>query len=413
VSKGDYKVYGYRWVVLLAFMFINITIQMLWICFAAISSSAEQFYGVSDLEIGLLAMIFMVVYVFVGVPASWIIDTFGFKRGVGFGAVLMAIFGLLRGFFSYDYNHVLIFTIGLAVAQPFLLNSFSKVAALWFSLEERATAIGLVTLASFSGTAIGLALTPSLLGSMDIPAIQILYGGIAAFSTLVFLVLAKDKPLTPPCPPEYEERALMFDGLKQILKQKEFYLVLVVFFIGFGVFNGVLTWIEGILLPRGFDSNQAGMAGMVILLGAIAGAVVISTLSDKFLKRKPFLLLGMICAIPGLIGITFVNSYGLLLVSAGVMGFFLMGMGPVAYQYSAEITYPAPEGTSNGLIVISGQISVVLIFIMEAMKSPEGYFTPSLLLLTGLMCLNVILIALLKESKMLSKGAPASPAVKE
>jgi hypothetical protein len=48
-----------------------------------------------------------------------------------------------------------------------------------------------------------------------------------------------------------------------------------------------------------------------------------------------------------------------------VLGFFLMSLAPVGYQYAAEITFPAPEGTSNGLINLAGQASVVFIIIVD------------------------------------------------
>ena len=38
-----YKLYPYRWVVLTVFMFVNITIQMLWIAYAPITILASDF----------------------------------------------------------------------------------------------------------------------------------------------------------------------------------------------------------------------------------------------------------------------------------------------------------------------------------------------------------------------------------
>ena len=82
-------VYRYRWVVLLSFMFVSLTMQILWICFAPITVLAADRYGVSDLQIGLLAMIFMYIYIPLSFPASWAIDTLGFKKAVSIGAVLL------------------------------------------------------------------------------------------------------------------------------------------------------------------------------------------------------------------------------------------------------------------------------------------------------------------------------------
>ena len=80
-----FTVYKYRWVVLFFFSMMQCIMQMLWITFAPITSEAAEFYQVSALQIGFLSMVFMIVYLFVSIPASWAIDTFGIRKGVGFG----------------------------------------------------------------------------------------------------------------------------------------------------------------------------------------------------------------------------------------------------------------------------------------------------------------------------------------
>jgi fucose permease len=97
MKEENFKVYGYRWVMLAVFMFIVAVNQMLWITFASITNDAVKFYGVSDLSIGLLSMIFMIVYIVISIPASWVIDTYGLRVAVGIGAALTGIFGLMRG----------------------------------------------------------------------------------------------------------------------------------------------------------------------------------------------------------------------------------------------------------------------------------------------------------------------------
>src|SRR5215210_4858440 len=128
----NYKLYSYRWVVLAVFMFINLTIQMLWITYAPITGPAAAFYGVTDLQIGLLAMSFMIAFIPLSIPVSWVIDTYGFRIAVSVGAILMGVFGVLRGLAAANYTLVLASTIALAIAQPFLLNAWTKVPANWF-----------------------------------------------------------------------------------------------------------------------------------------------------------------------------------------------------------------------------------------------------------------------------------------
>ncbi|HUM28267.1 MAG TPA: MFS transporter, partial [Anaerolineales bacterium] len=200
----QYKLYPYRWVVLAAFAFINLTIQTLWIAYAPITGPAAKFYGVTDLQIGYFAMSFMIAFVPLSIPVSWLIDTYGFRIAVSIGAILMGIFGIVRGFAGANYTLALWSTFGLAAAQPFLLNAWTKVPANWFAMEERATAVGIVTLGNLVGTALGMVLTPILLESMTIPNIQLMYGGVAAFSAVLFVLLVRETPPTPPCAPGQE-----------------------------------------------------------------------------------------------------------------------------------------------------------------------------------------------------------------
>jgi len=393
----QHRVYGYRWVVLAVVMFVNFAIQMLWIGFAPITSQADKYYGVSDLKIGILAMSFMIVFIPVSLPAAWVIDTKGFRLAVGFGSVLMAVCGIARGLAGSNYTLVLLFTIGIAIAQPFLLNSWTKMPALWFPAGERATAVGLTTLASMLGIAGGMALSPVLAKSMAIGSMQLLYGGLAAVSAVAFLLLARERPATSPGAAGEEERALMFDGLKSAIRVKPFLVILGVAFVVMGIFNGVTTWVEDIIKPRGFSSGDAGTLGAVTLVAGVIGAVVLSALSDRQGKRIRFLVLALILAIPGVLGLAFATSGWLLFVSAFVLGFFVVAILPIGMQYAAEVTYPTPEGTSNGLVQLCGQTSVVFVYVMSALKTGNGSFTASLMLAVGLLVISVFVVSRLGE----------------
>jgi MFS family permease len=352
-------------------------------------------------------MSFMIVYIFVSIPASWVIDTYGIRVAVGTGAALTGIFGLLRGLAAGSYTMVLVAQIGIAIGQPFILNAITKVAARWFPMGERATASGFGSLAMYLGILLGLVLTPYLTLAYGLSSMLLVYGIVAAIAMLVFFALVRERPPTPPCPPEQEARSLVFDGLKQTLRQRDFIVLMLVFFIGLGVFNGVTTWIENIIAPRGFTTTQAGITGGLMIAGGIVGALTLPTLSDRYRKRVPFILIALVGAIFGLAGVTYALGYWLLLVSAFALGFFLLSAGPLGFQYGAEIAYPAPEGTSNGLLLLMGQISgVVFILAMDSFKSPvTGSMTSSLLVLIGLMILSLILCTRLRESALILGSA--------
>jgi len=403
MNNAEFRVYRYRWVMLIVFMLAIAVNQMMWITFAPITIDAAHYYGVSDLKIGLLSMSFMIVYLFVSVPASWIIDTYGIRIGVGIGVVLTGVFGMMRGLVTANYQLLLLAQIGIAIGQPFLLNSVTKVSARWFPVSDRATASGLGTLAIYIGILTAMTLTPFLVNGSGVGGMLYIYGILSLAAAVIFIVFARERPLTAPCRPDQEERALAVDGLRLIFRSRDFKWLMFIFFIGLGVFNAVTTWIENILGPRGFTAEQAGITGGLMIIGGIFGAVIIPLLSDHYRKRKLFIIISLAGATLSLAGITFATGYPLLMASGAAFGFFLLSSGPIGFQYGAEVTYPVSEGTSNGFLVLMGQVSgIAFIFGMDSFKSAQtGSMTRPLVVLIVLMVLGFLGSLRLNESTFL------------
>ena len=49
--------------------------------------------------------------------------------------------------------------------------------------------------------------------------------------------------------------------------------------------------------------------------------------------------------------------YLVALACAFVFGFAVMSAGPLGFQYAAEVSHPAPEATSQGALILVGQVS--------------------------------------------------------
>jgi MFS family permease len=399
---------SYRWVVLAVFCGLNLAIQLLWIAYAPVTTAAMAWYGVSERAIGALTMSFMVAFIPMSVPASWVIDSRGFRFGVGVGAALMGVCGPLRGLAGHSYPLALAATVGMAVAQPFFLNAWTKVAALWFPPGERATAVGVITLANLVGTAVGMALTPTLVERLGFDATHLVYGVFALGCSLAFFALARERPPSPPGPPGEEARSLMLDGLKHALSQPSFVIYLGMTFVGMGVFNGVMTWIEAIVRPRGLGSEDAGLLGAIVLVAGLVGAVVISPISDRHRRRRPYLVLGFALASPAVLGLGLAQSFAELALSAAVLGFFLVSTLPVGLQYAAELTRPTPEGTSSGILQLGGQLSVVFVYAMEAARPADGSFTVPLELAAVLLMGGAVAATRLVEPSASTTTSPTS-----
>ena len=168
--------------------------------------------------------------------------------------------------------------------------------------------------------------------------------------------------------------------------------LLLLFFIGLGIFNAVSTCIDQIC--HHLTMEQTGMVGGIMLIGGILGALILPPLSDKQEKRKPFIVACIVLMLPGLIGLTVFTSFVPMLISAFIFGFFIMSAGPIGFQYGAEKSYPAPETISQGIILMVGQISGI-IFVFGVNQLGVFVAMISFIILT---MFNIFLSTRLKES---------------
>lgn len=401
---SSYKVYSYRWVILLSMLPVLAITNVFWLTFAPITDTVTKYYNVSPLKIAFLSMSYMIVYIIMALPASWLVDTKGFRISMGIGALLTAVFGLARGIWADNFQVVVAAQLGVAIGQPFLVNSITKVAAKWFPVNERATASGIATMSGYIGMILAMVLTPSLASGFGVEGTLKLYGYAAVVCFIVFIVLAKEKPESPPGPEGELVNNFSLTDIKAALRKRDFKRLFICIFIIMGIFNAIMTWIEDIVKPRGIVPSQAGLIGGVLVVAGLAGAVILPTLSDKLRKRCPFLYWPIIFTIPGFAGLTLFSDFNLLLLSAALMGFFIMGMGPVAFQYGAETAYPVAEGTSYGMLMLAGQVSGILfIYVMDLFRNgATGEMTASLALFILLMAISFFLASGLKESSLIS-----------
>jgi len=413
------KIYGYRWVVLITYMFISIAMQIQWLAHAPIARASAVFYkGQFDpnslINIDFFAMIFMIIFIIMCIPASFIIDTYGIRVGLGIGAVLGAIAAMVKGIFAANFMVVVFSQIALAIAQPFILNATTALTVRWFPFKERGTAVGLASLSQYLGIIIAMVVTPLMIVAdpklsdygAGIDTAMLVYGIMMLIAGIMTIAIIKDRPEIPP-EIESEERHKFTDGLKHIFSNRDMLLVMLIFFIGLGIFNAVSTMVDALAGSMGVNDSD-GLIGGLMLIGGIIGAIIIPILSDKYRKRKIFLIIGMIGLIPGIIGLTFAGdfastpetAYTIALVSSFIIGFFIMSAGPIGFQYAAEVSFPAPESTSQGLLLLAGQITG-MIFVAGMSMNSNKYLHTFMIVFVFLSVFTLIITFFLNESPMI------------
>lgn len=399
MSKKEPEVSSYRWIVLVLFMFANITMQMLWITYASITKViAPAYYNTTEDMILLFSLVFMIAYIPMTLIASWVIDNYSFKWGAGIGAILAAVFGFLRFIAGSNYELALAFQIGIAVGQPFLLNSITKLSGNWFPDTEKTTATGLSLISQFIGILLGMFISPFLVFNGDLTILLLVYGILALASGVLFIVFVKDKPPTPPSEEATIEKVFNFKGIKDLFTNKYFLILVIVFLIGLGTFNMITSYVDLIFQPRGYTAENAGIIGAIMLLGGIIGCIVMSALSDKFQKRKILIIISVAITTVSLGILTFASDIILVYLFSFLLGFGILSAGPVALEYAVEVTSPVPEASSNGILMMVGQVGGIAFIVgLVDLTLPNGDYFPALIILTILAIVLLVASFFLKD----------------
>jgi FLVCR family MFS transporter 7 len=402
--KNTITVSPYRWVILLSIMPIIISTEMMWLSLAPISSLAESYYHVDSMSIAILSMSYMIMFILFSIPASWVIDKYGYRHSLILGAILTSVFGLTRAIFSDNFTVVMVSQFIIAIGQPFLLNISTKVPANWFPIHERSTAAGILTMAQYIGFAVPMILSPLIAEASGIPEVLKIFAIVAIISAIISIVFTKEKPAIAPPGSITGSEDFGISHIKSLFANKAYLLVLLVCFISMGIFNAILTLIESILMPRGITSLEAGVIGAIFVVAGIIGAVVLPILSDKLGVRTPLFACAISVLVPLFLGLTFVSSFIFVCVIAGFTGFVIMGVAPVLFQYGSEVAYPIKEGTSLGVILLMGQISgAVFVFGFEAVSGSSGSVILPMLFIVVITALEVPFTLRMKESALVNK----------
>jgi predicted MFS family arabinose efflux permease len=345
---------GRRWRVLGAYILVLAVSQMLWLNFAPLISLIERRYSVSALTAGLLILVFPLLYIAASLPAGALTDARGYRASVGCGAIVMAAFSCLR-VFDQRFAFLLAGQIGIALAQPFVVNGISKLGADWFDEEQAVLATGLGTMGMFLGMAIGMAATPALVEAAGFRATMIVCAAVTVVATIVFAIVVHPNPRAAPTPPG------PVAGFGPLLKSRDQLIFYAISFLGIGVFNGLTTWLEPILAPQGIEPRRAGLVGGTLIIGGIVGAVVIPALSERLRRRRPLLIVCAAGSVVTLYPLCTLRSYPLVLAAAALHGFFLMPAVALLLDMCAETAGARRAGASTALLMLAGNLGGVMV----------------------------------------------------
>ncbi|XP_046878199.1 feline leukemia virus subgroup C receptor-related protein 1 [Hypomesus transpacificus] len=412
------KLYSRRFAVLAVFSLYSLVNAFQWIQYSIISNIFTHFYGVTSDKIDLLSIVYMVTYVPLIFPASWLLDKKGLKLAALIGAGLNCIGAWMKcasvrpDLFGVTMTAQII----CSVAQVFILGLPSRIASVWFGPKEVSTACATAVLGNQLGTAIGFLLPPVLVpntaDNLELMAqnISIMFYGTAAVSTLLFILTVIVMKDHPPIPPSHAQ-AVLPDGppedysykrsIVNLFRNKAFILLLVSYGIMTGSFYSVSTLLNQMIMSC-YENQElnAGRIGLTLVAAGIVGSIICGLWLDYSKAFKMTTLLVYVFSFMGMLVFTFtldLNNIYIVFVNAGVLGFFMTGYLPLGFEFGVEITYPESEGTSSGLLNAFAQVFGIIFTLIQGRLTTDYNPVYGNLFLCAWMLLGIFLTALIKS----------------
>ncbi|XP_061668425.1 feline leukemia virus subgroup C receptor-related protein 1 isoform X2 [Syngnathoides biaculeatus] len=359
VQRLETKLYWHRFLVLAVFSLYSLVNAFQWIQYGILANVFTRFYQVGNDKVDWLSIVYMLAYVPLIFPATWLLD----RRGLRLTALLGS---------------------GLNCAGAWL-----KCASVGQDLYGATAVLG-----NQLGVAIGFLLPPVLVPNtpddvaLTAHNISVMFYGTAAVSTLLFvltIIVMKDRPPLPPS----QAQAVLPDGpsedysyrrsILNLMKNKAFILLLISYGITTGSFYSVSTILNQMIMAC-YENEElnAGRIGLTLVVAGMVGSILCGLWLDHTKTYKMTTLLVNCLTFVSMVIFTFtldLNNIYVVFFTGGLLGFFMTGYLPVGFEFGVEITYPEPEGTSSGLLNTSAQTFGILFTLIQG-KLTSDYEKP-------------------------------------
>ena len=380
------------------------------IAFAGLADTIMRLCGSADETHDMAVEYFQIIMgcmIVFSIPASWVFKKIGWYKTVSIAGIVLMVFTLLRGFIGgSSYTALVITTTGIAVTQPFIINAFGMISALWFPPAERGIANGWGMISTYLGVVMAQFGVPWLMSTfgLDIPGALKVFGFLSIPMILWFILFAREKPPTPPADEDLIERVSFADGMKQLAKNKKFIYALLVFWLLQGVYFTLTTLMEPILQffnGGSMDSLFIGTLGTILTVTGVITTLVLPITSDrsKSKKRKPIVLVCEIGTLVGLVLIITGHTVGLQILMACCLGIFLTGVTPIVMVLGYESAYPVSEGTTESLMQL-GANGWGLICLLAVNGIFQGNHMGTLVFFLAGTVLSLVLTMMIKEASL-------------
>jgi len=375
-----------RWRPVAAYAALAAATQILWLTYAPLTTASAHHYHVSETAIGWLAELFPLAYVVLALPAGRLLDR-SFHRWLAVGAALTAAGGLAR-IVAPGYAWALLGALLVAVGQPLVLNSVTKVASehLPPALRPHGIAVGSagifvgMLLALVLGTAFGGAHLAALLD------VEAAIGVLAAAALLLELRRSGSGARSTP------SVAVGLVALREVWADRSVRVLAGLLFLGFGAFIALTTWLQALLHNYRVSSTTAGTLLVAMVLAGAVGAAALPPLVVNRRAERRVVGTSVLVTVAGGLLLAFEHAVAVDALALVPIGLLLLTDLPVILELS-ERRAGASAGTVTALLWLAGNAGGLVVAL--AVQLLVHHPTPAFLLLAAVsLCAAPLVVAL-------------------
>lgn len=398
-DKSDIKPTKKRYFILLLFCLHSMINAAQWIYLSSITNIVSRYYQVDNMAVNWTSMVYMLVYIPLIVPASWLFERIGMRDAILLGSIGTTLGSLVK-LFSCQPDRFYLLMMGqtvVAISQLFVLSVPPRLASVWFPDDQVSLATACGVFGNQFGIALGFVVPSLVIGADEMNSLASieeglfnLFLGVLLISTITSLLILFFFDKTPSKAPGLarlqqikQENAIAEAGttplvldngslrqygfgslLWDLVTDQNFVMLIVSYGLNVGVFYAISTILNQMVLRDWPDGNKlVGQLGLVLIIAGMFGSVIAGYILDKthmYRLVNAFLYASSLVSMI-LFAVTLqLHNLMALYLTIGLLGYFMTGYLMIGYEMSNEITWPRPESVSAGLLNLSAQVSVPL-----------------------------------------------------
>jgi ACS family D-galactonate transporter-like MFS transporter len=367
---------------------------------AAPSMKAEL--HLDPLLMGLVFSAFSWTYAAAQIPGGIFLDRVGARLTYFFSVTIWSAFTVLQGF-TMGLTSLLIFRLGLGVAEAPCFPANSRILATWFPQAERARANSVYSVGQYVG--LGL-LSPTLYAVVALLGWRSLFIGVGAIGIVfgLFWLMSYREPDASKLVNQAEldhiaaggglgqtqqQLAFRWSHLGFLLRQRQIVGASIGQFAGNAAMVFFLTWFPTYLATeRHMAWLKVGFAAMAPFIAASVGVIVGGQISDFLLRRtgnatlaRKLPVIAGLLLIFTIVGANFVDD-NVAVIACLSVAFFGQGMVNLGWTLITDVAPKPLMGLTGGVFNLAANLAgIVTPLVIGAIVKETGSFVYALALI--------------------------------